>query len=351
MNAITYSRVSTKNQGLYGISLEEQYNRTNTYALLNNFNVIDNIKEVCSAHNNYTILRYIDKFNHDKNLNIIISDVSRFSRNLYEGLNKARELIIRGHTLHFLRENLIIKDVDDFSYHSKLSEYLKEAEKESLRISERIRQVKEYQKNNGIFMGGRLSFGLDVYTDLHDNKKKYKFHEKEIKIVKFIDICRKNHYTTHELNNSLCNILGYVPNDLIVLFETGSEDKIRYENFEPMDNSSIALLLNDYDIKYRNNKPFTFSIIGNINSEKYLSQYVNENCEINNVISDFNKMDLFQKGNSELPLNNNPNELNNNPNELNNLQKCNDDDSKMDVDINTYKEFLEFKKFLKFRNC
>jgi DNA invertase Pin-like site-specific DNA recombinase len=104
-NAVIYCRSSTIDQNNFNhCSIDTQLFNCRQYCDQNKLKIISMSSEMCSATksaNQKALLKLVDEF---KNINLIVYDASRFSRNILEGiilLNKCRE------------KNIIVHNVKD----------------------------------------------------------------------------------------------------------------------------------------------------------------------------------------------------------------------------------------------
>jgi DNA invertase Pin-like site-specific DNA recombinase len=342
MNAASYCRVSSKDQQIHGSSLEDQQSKNIEYASNNNLNIVKNISEVKSAHK--ADLCEINN-NEFKNIsNIIISDVSRFSRNVESGLKILQSLTKQNKIIHFIREQLIIdRDVilnKNKSKYKQLVKHLQESENESIRIGERIKSGKQNKRKRGEYDGGSLPFGLKLLkintVDKDGNEKiikKYAIDKEQINIIKFIDIGRNPPYTTKQINKALGVLLNEHNFDPIELYD--EHENISQKNTEKLNNSEIANLLNEYSVLYKG-KTFTGAIISRIKSEEQIKSYVKNNY-IDDLIAQFDDITISSPSSSK------PKKIKrNNPNE--DIDQEDIHDNLFMNDLQDYREFQMFRR-------
>ncbi len=277
--AISYSRVSTLNQKISGFSLSEQKKIIQEYAYSKGYQIYLTISKTKSVKNNCDL-----DIKLKKNTHIIFADVSRFSRNIDSGLSTIKKIVNKNVTVHFVRENFCI---DKSSFGNKNSQEYKKllmgltaANQESEILGKRIRDIKSYKKENGEYIGGKLSFGLDLYEKIiidsegqRRKVKKYKWNENEKKIIEFIELCRSPPFTSFDLNKSMGEISVY-DDPIELVHENDEHGDTPLYNTEAMTNNDIASLLNEYEVKYRGGKTFTASIVKNIKSLYILEKYI-----------------------------------------------------------------------------
>ncbi len=265
---IGYARVSTPQQGDYGLSLSEQVARVNAmFAKLPNVNNATIIRDVCSGHKLKNSLDKLISTTSDRAI-IVISDVSRFCRNVAMGIDKLNNMVAKGHKIYFIRENILI---DSNGTVGLARAHLEQAQLESERISERIKRIKQFKLQNGEYLGGGVPYGLEIYIN-RDGVKKYKFNDNEMNIIKFIQMARNPPYTSFNLNGALNDILGYVSPDPIILLNPDGVTP-RDVNTDALTPSEIVALLNDYGVRYRGSA-FTAAMVRNIRPIAELERYV-----------------------------------------------------------------------------
>jgi DNA invertase Pin-like site-specific DNA recombinase len=238
-NAIIYCRSSTKEQNNFNhCSLDTQTFNCRNYCNQNNLNIINMSTEICRATstiNQKELLQIIDKF---KNINLIIYDASRFSRNILEGiilLNKCKE------------KNIIIHNVKDNYSTEKHQGYcnfidgIKNSEYESKLISDRIKSSIKYRKSLGSDFG-KPPFGFK--NERINGVIKFIKDDIELEIINF---AKKLYYgcTVKEANIIMNQI---TQNNIQSLF-TEKCKKIEYGNFTF---TMIAEFFNQHNIKNRN---------------------------------------------------------------------------------------------------
>tara|TARA_B110000971_G_C19854173_1_gene428566 strand:+ start:51 stop:482 length:432 start_codon:yes stop_codon:yes gene_type:complete len=114
--SIIYVRSSTKNQNntyTNSTSLDMQIFSCENFAKKNKLNIIGIEKEICSARkgSNQKVLGNIIKNN--SNINLIVFDISRFSRNIFDGTNILEQCFNKCITLYSVANELFIKDLKD----------------------------------------------------------------------------------------------------------------------------------------------------------------------------------------------------------------------------------------------
>jgi DNA invertase Pin-like site-specific DNA recombinase len=167
-DALVYLRSSTKAQniGIHHHSFATQSELCSKYATDNGLTIIHRIEETRRA-NDITKLKIYDIVNNYRNINIIIADPSRLSRNLINGalfLEKCKDLNI---VIHFARDNITS---DTHRGKRKIIDLFGIAEDESNTFSKRIKTMINIKKSLGSKFG-RPSFGYEKYVKKYVNKR------------------------------------------------------------------------------------------------------------------------------------------------------------------------------------
>jgi DNA invertase Pin-like site-specific DNA recombinase len=262
-NAIIYCRSSTVAQNNFNhCSIDIQIFNCRQYCSQNNLKIVNTVSETCSATksaNQKVLLKMIDEF---RNINLIIYDASRFSRNILDGVN----------LLHICKEkNIIIHNVKDNYSTEKHQGYcnfidgIKNGESESRLISDRIKSSIKYRKSLGTDFG-RPPFGFK--SDKINGVIKFVKDDNETDIINF---ARDLYYgcTVVEANKKMKTITGHFIESLF----TDQCKKINYGNFTF---TMIAEFFNHNEIKNRNNI-WTGSSISNIISKKNTNDEILQN--------------------------------------------------------------------------
>ena len=282
MSAIIYARVSTNTQFTKGSSIPAQINICTEFADECDFKIAEIITRNGDGHKND-----LDVLFRNKTKNIIIYDVSRFSRNVERGIYFINKAMKRDKVIHFIHEKITLFK-DNIHYQNNYKKFVKaleKAEAESIELGRRISAAKAYMKKKGIYCGGRISYGLELYNINIINEigqkqdvKKYKINEREYNVIKFILKCYSFNYTSQELTNLMRNISTYTNDAISLWHQEGEWEEESDKNTEPLSSSDIASLLNVFEVYYRNGKNFTPTIVRNIfiNRDKLKSYIASE---------------------------------------------------------------------------
>ncbi len=251
MKCVIYSRISSAKQNRYAsnISLETQKFICNNFANTHNMKVTKTYEEVYSAFRR--IPRILGAIIKARNRNIIVADVSRFSRSARIGVELAKIAIKNKNKLIFVNENLTCSKL---THLNRLIYYLKQSEQESINIGIRVKNSKKYLMNHGMYVGGAIPYGYNI-----SNSKLIK-NLNEQKILRFIRTCRHSNIKSASLNKMMKNISlhrNYVP---ISCYD--KNNNIVSEITESLTYGEIADLLNSYKV-YKRGVKWTASTVKN----------------------------------------------------------------------------------------
>lgn len=148
MKAIIYCRVSSKVQEKDGVSLGVQESSCREYCLKNGYSVYKVIREIASAKNMQKQHKLHDVLEEEENKILVVFAVSRFSRNVVQGIEFAKKLSDKRVSLRSVTEPL--NTGSPMEQHSFVT-MLNAAELESKLISQRViksLQVRIYSQLN-----------------------------------------------------------------------------------------------------------------------------------------------------------------------------------------------------------
>jgi DNA invertase Pin-like site-specific DNA recombinase len=280
-----FCRISTPKQ-LEGLSLEAQETRLREYAAEHQMQVRCVVACVESGkveNPSYMLLN---------TPHLIVFDISRFSRNYDVGVDNMSKLLHNDHMIHFINNNLVISKSDmrndTLAYHRFLDNLML-AQNESEMISQRVKNVIRHKRKNQEYTGGRVPYGLKLYTLKCKNGrliKKYKTNDHEINVLTFINVCRSPPYSGEDLTLLMRRISRY--DDPLELVNPDTE-RGREQNTEPLDFSTIASLLNEYEVTYRGKK-FTSAIVSRncTGTDHLYEKYLGEIDQLADVMSQCN---------------------------------------------------------------
>jgi DNA invertase Pin-like site-specific DNA recombinase len=263
---IIYCRVSSFSQaGDNSTSLEAQEYNAKALAAERGYRVKQICKEVRSAYNS-TMTTLHDILSTSRNTAVVMHDVSRFCRNVVDGLKMLDVALAKNNTLVFVADSLTITNTNKSACIDQFTGLLKGAEVESHRLGERIKTAQKYLRDTGKYSGGCVPYGLQVkrspnhYVDgtLIEN-------EQERQIMAFIAICKKPVISTDDLNTHMRKITTAVPYVNIQCYDKDQVTPLKTIN-TPLTNSEIADILNDYHIKKRG-RVWTAAMVKSVNPD------------------------------------------------------------------------------------
>ena len=315
IRTIIYCRLSSIGQNRFSsVSMDMQEKMCIKFANENNLNIYAVHKKVESAYKN--IPKTLKSITDLKKHNILISNVDRYCRNKENGIKLAEKCIFNQNILVFVRENLIIKTIADLP---NLSRYLDYAEMECITISNRVKKAKEFQAQQGIFMGSFVRFGFKLV-----DRKKVPCHEEQ-EIIRLIDLIK-----SRNSKNIIENQLIRICNSDKVIFDIDEENDVINMNA-----TQIADLLNKNNITRRGNiwtNSSVYSVSRHIKKEK--TNVLTSLCDNNSILSSIpidnikitenKESDLLENKEFNLLENKEPELLENKEPEL--LEMCNNFD-------------------------
>lgn len=256
---IIYVRVSTKEQ-----NLEAQRDTCERFCKDNNLTVKQIITEHCSAYKDNSQKGLMCVLNENKNINLIVFSVDRFTRNTQHANQFINTMEKNNISLISIKEKISLDT--SFGKH-EFRKLVSASQFESELIAERVKNSVAFRKNNNIPMG-RQTYGFKLF-----NGKVVKDF-KEQAVIKFILSFSKKNTTIRKINAGISSLLkdhnmieNYKP--LIISIE---DDQFEYRTLGENESftttiKNIAEILNDYGIKKRNlpwNSSKVSSVIKNV---------------------------------------------------------------------------------------
>lgn len=247
MQNFLYTRVSTNDQGPESLSVQNQIclNYLNSEGLT----LSESFQEIGSAYKgNQKILNKI--LNEYSNCKVFVLNVSRFSRNILNGMEMLKKAEQKNITFHFIEEGLLSNNKH---HHHQIRMKLLEFQNESETISNRQLNLNKIRVKSG-WKFGVAKFGRKA--EIINGIRKFRIDDSEKKITEFIIQAREG-ISCKSLNSKLKKIK---PNaDPINFYDKDGITLIKYfEKPNSLSFSEIAYLLNDYNICKRG-KPWTAS--------------------------------------------------------------------------------------------
>ena len=286
-NAIIYTRCSTKKQDLDNLqSLSNQVALCIEYCMENNLNTIQVIKEIHNGHD-MSKLQINSIPDTHSNINIIIADPSRMSRNVSDANNFIIQCQKNNIKLHFVRDNLV---TDTNVEYKKVINLVCDAFCESQTISKRLKTTFDMKKRYGSHIGS-ATYGFEIKEKI-DPKINLKIrklvpNKSEQDIIEIINRL----YFGSDIKDFYKIFKKVSQNKKFVLKDTNDNvfDAIYYGNITYND---IADLLNENNILKRNISwtPKTISNILSKTDDFNIKYYDNSNHNINDNPNDDDRM-------------------------------------------------------------
>lgn len=260
-DAVIFCRVSSFGQtGRFSISFEVQEHKGNVCAHLFKLRVMGVVKIVESAYQGKacTIKSLITK---NRGKNIIIYNVSRFSRNVENGL-ELLDYALRCNTRLFFVEEGIVWDKNHLNARRSIRDRLYLAQEESAAIGRRVKDALAEKKRRGYFTGGTPKYGFTVVDS--DGGRRAIPERYEQSVIKFINMCRDVGTSVRTLNEWMRNLSPNFDAPIVLNHGGNRVSTLR----EPLTYKEIADLLNSYEVTKRGNK-WKASMISSIARRDY----------------------------------------------------------------------------------
>jgi DNA invertase Pin-like site-specific DNA recombinase len=201
MSAVIYCRVSNKDKSKFSSSLSVQEEKCTKYCNDNAIQLKYCVKNVRSGRdmNNYDdIVNLINTMN--KGDTFVISEISRFSRNVKKGLELLELFDNKGIHVYSVEEG-ITYNKNNYKHRFQFRQFLNMAEYESDQISHRISSSVKFRKDKGLYI--RPKYGQKIVIEKGHKSVVANYEEKCIilKINKYIRE-RKKFDTIASLLNS-----------------------------------------------------------------------------------------------------------------------------------------------------
>lgn len=209
MSAVVYCRISQGkgDKGLPQLSLLSQQELCENYCKNTGLEVSKIITEIGSARdiaNLPKLKSLIETIKNDQT--IIISDVSRFLRNIMQALNLIDILMKKNVSVYSVSNGYMFSNnstiTDKFYFRSLLNQ----AEYESDTIALRVNRSLNYRRANGALLG-KPKFGQEAYYD-ENNIRRSRENTTEQIIKKTINKMKKQGYDIEDIADTL-NAEGY----------------------------------------------------------------------------------------------------------------------------------------------
>ena len=248
-NTVIYCRLSSPNQCTINnlhTSIENQLNNCRIYCQNNNMNILEEVQEIKSARNMhylYELKRIGETYS---NINLVMYNITRFSRNILQGLQFIDQFAAKNITLHFVEENA--KTNHHLDLH-RIRLGLSQSEYESDTISNRVKSNNIVLKNKG-WEFGNPKFGLNA--QYINGVRRFVNDVNEKNVINFIVTARQGKCTVMALNKLLQSIIPGNKDPIEFWDDKANCQIIRFDKPFTLTFGEIGDLLNSYNILNRN---------------------------------------------------------------------------------------------------
>lgn len=259
MNAVIYTRISSTNQSKINnsfLSLDTQKDICRQYCLDKGYVIDGVIREVRSGREIHRQTELLDIINNCSNTNLVISDITRFTRDSINGIKYLYLAKKKGIFIHFVNDGLISNNITSLNI---IRKRISDALYESDLISLRVRKNNETLKKRGWYFG-TPKFGYKITFKNQIRKKTKCAYEQNI--INLIIELRKGKNSSDKSNLILKKILPNENNPIVFIDNDNSVIKY-FDQPYTLSFQEIADLLNEYNIKNRT-KQWTASSINRI---------------------------------------------------------------------------------------
>ncbi len=265
-NAIIYCRVSTQNQ-TFGFSLDTQMEASTSYCADNNYKIIDIVHEICSAKEMNKQEKLIQLINSNENINIIIHDPSRLSRNISDFTQLLHICETKKITLHFVSDKLITNNNTDIK--TVLSSVY-DSEIEIKTLSKRVRASIEQRKRNKTYLPSVPRYGYSYEKKINNDRiiRTVKKNESEQKVIGLIN---KMYWGSDikPVENILKELTGETHE---IISYSNPEENVKRIEYGNMTFANIARFLNSIELTKRG-KPWNPDSVSDIINERNLMNF------------------------------------------------------------------------------
>lgn len=201
-HAVIYCRKSRKTSN-NELSFSGQQDACVEFCNINGLNILNIVHETVSAKNMELMTNLCDLIeNITSNTLLVVSDVSRFSRNVMQGLKTIDSLLDKNCTIFSVLNNCCYND-NHFN-RNQFRLFLNNAEFESDQIAERINRSLKHRRKVGSKIG-RCKFGYSCHY-IKGGIRKEKLNKHEQKIISMIkNMINNENKTPSEIANILNN--------------------------------------------------------------------------------------------------------------------------------------------------
>ena len=231
------------------------------YCKDNNFQIINIVQEVCSAKDMNKQEKLIELINANENVQIIIHDPSRISRNITDFTKLLNICKNKKITLHFTSDNLITNNNTDIKMVLS-SVYDSEIEIENL--SKRVKASIEQRKRNKTYLPSIPKYGY-VYEKKISNNKNVIIVKKNKQEQQIINLINKMYWGSEI--NPIYKLLQELTGESHEIIDCVTDDNISRIDHGNMTFVDIANFLNS-NLLTRRNRPWNADAISAIINEK-----------------------------------------------------------------------------------
>lgn len=270
MRNIIYCRVS--NFKLTSFSYFSQEQECYNYCKNNNMKIHEIHKEYKSGIGQQKELYNIIKKN--KNINLIVYDTTRFSRNMMYGKQLLDICVDKNIIVHFVKEKLIFSKESSINTLGKIMMRLAYSEDEWNNIRNRIITSIKYRKKMSMCLG-TVPFGFD-----NQNSKLVK--NEDFDVIRLIVNLRNGNKNITEIRNLLKNLSHDY--DKLQFYDENDKPINEFTNSLTLDFSEIKDILNEFHIR---DKTWNTTRV-----RELYNKYCNDSELINDTKLALNKMDV-----------------------------------------------------------
>ena len=262
MKTIIYCRVSNLKENSFSFFSQEEV--CVNYCKKNKLRIHEIHKEHKSGIGKQVNLVNIIKTN--RNINLVIYNATRFSRNFTFGKNLLISCIDKNINVHFVKERLILNKYSEPDIINKILLGLKYSENEWNLIRDRnILNIKS-RRELGLCIGG-LPFGFDK------DENKYLVKNNNYNVIEFIIQLRVGIKTVEEIRETLKNISNEY--NLLQFYDENDNPINKFAHEYTLNFKEIADILNDFNICNRHWIPSRVEFLYN----KYKDENIKELIE------------------------------------------------------------------------
>jgi DNA invertase Pin-like site-specific DNA recombinase len=213
MKAIGYIRVSTEDQAREGISLENQEAKIRAYASINDFELVEVIRDGGASGKDLErkgVAKLLDLVERGKVGAVIVLKLDRLSRRTLDTLSLIENFELKGIAFHSISERVDTKSAPGKFFLTIISAF---AQMERDLIAERTRDALKHKKQKGEWTG-RVPFGFRM-----ENNRLVE-DPQQIRVIQKAKRLRRSGKSLREIAGALSLSLGYVHKALKVNLRT-----------------------------------------------------------------------------------------------------------------------------------